>query len=796
MKLIFDFSILLLPLLASCLNKQVYIVYLAEHKGNSTLYDKEEIHLSYLSSVKEAREEVKDSLLYSYKHSINGFAASLTPDEAFRLSQLKDVISVDESNPNEYSLDTTRSWEFLGLGGLKEERAHTWNQFSIGEEMLRKAKYGKNIIVGIVDTGIWPESASFRDEGMDPINPDLWNGICKAGLGFASSHCNKKIIGAKYYSKDFEERFGTINALENPKSPLDINGHGTHIASILTGQNITGAEALGGFAHGTASGGAPMAYLAIYKACWAPPNKRKASIAICHPADILAAIDDSIKDGVHILSISLGGESPLPYELDHLSMGALRAVKNDIVVVCSAGNLGPNSRTVKNVAPWLITVGASTIDRKFSGPLILGNGKEIMGQTVTPDELVNMYPLVEAIDVENSNADEDEEGQCLPGSLSPEKVKGKIVLCNSGMGRRMEKGAEVKRAGGVGFILENSQKMGEKDFQVDAHLLPAIALSFSDATNVLDYIDSVDNPNATIKKAKTVIHNGPAPSVCSFSSRGPNIIDPYILKPDIIAPGLNILGAWSEALSLTKEFDDHRKVKFNIRSGSSVATPHVAAVSTLLKAIHPTWSSAAIKSALMTTASQRNKKGYLITDYDGRLASPFAYGSGHLRPEKAANPGLVYDISYIVYLIYLCSGGLKGINALRKFDENFDCPDKLIPSYNLNYPLLVLPHISGTIIAKRTVTNVGNSNSVYVFDVIKPFGFMVTASPKKLEFDHLGQKKSFKIKVTPISINTWHLKGNYSYGWYSWIDSSHDYEVISVLAVSYVIFKVLYKEPY
>ncbi|XP_038723791.1 subtilisin-like protease SBT5.6 [Tripterygium wilfordii] len=783
MKFIFEFFFLLLPLLASCLNKQVYIVYLAEHKGNDTLYDKKEMHLSYLSSVKDAREEVGDSLLYSYTHSINGFAASLTPEEVFKLSHLEDVISVDESNPNEYTLDTTRSWEFLGLEGLTHERAHIWNQFSTGEEMLHKAKYGKNIIVGIIDTGIWPESESFRDEGMDRINPDLWNGICKDGIGFDSSHCNKKIIGARYYSKDFEARFGTIRSSENTKSPLDVDGHGTHIASIVAGQNIRGAEALGGFAHGTASGGAPMAYLAIYKVCWAIPSN-KASGAKCLPADILAAIDDAIKDGVHILSISVGAPRPMPYERDHLSIGALRAVKNNIVVVCSAGNLGPESSTVKNVAPWLITVGASTIDRIFSGPLILGNGTEIMGQTVTPDELVNFYPLVGAIDVQNSNVDEDEDGQCLPGSLLPDKVKGKIVLCKSGEGRRTEKGSEVKRAEGVGFILENSEDMGDKDFQVDAHLLPAIALSTSDAEDVFEYIKSINNPTATIKKARMVIHNEPAPSVCSFSSRGPSIIDPYILKPDIVAPGLNILGAWSEASSPTKENDDHRKVKFNIRSGTSMATPHVAAVTSLLKAIHQSWSSAAIKSALMTTASQRNNEGSIIIDYDEYLASPFAYGSGHLRPEKAANPGLVYDISYTDYLIYLCSGGLKNIDALKKFDQNFDCPDTPIPLYNLNYPLLALPNISETIIVKRNVTNVGNPNSVYVFHVSGPLGFMVTASPKKLEFDHLGQTKSFEIKVTPIGYLTKHRKGDYSYGWYTWIDSFHDYEVRSVMVVS------------
>ncbi|XP_038721936.1 subtilisin-like protease SBT5.6 [Tripterygium wilfordii] len=781
--------------------RTVYIVYLGGHKGNKTLYEKEEMHLSYLSYVKEAAtSEVKHSLIYSYKHSINGFAASLTRDEASKLSEMEDVISVDESNPDEYSLDTTRSWEFLGLGGLKDEMTHTWNQFSIGEEMLSKAEYGKNIIVGVMDTGdnivlmlsflistftcIWPESTVFRDEGIDLINPELWRGICQTADDFDDSHCNKKVIGARYYPKNYEKKFGSIDATENTKSPRDIDGHGTLTASIVTGQKFSGAEALGGFGNGTTSGGAPMAYLAIYKVCWVLPDKPKAAGSLCYPADILAAVDQAIADGVHILSISTGAQKPSSYDADSISIAAFHAMQNNIVVVSSAGNNGPNSKTVKNAAPWIFTVGASSIDRMFPGPLMFDNGSQIMGQSVTPYELENMHPLVRAMDVENSNVVADEKGHCLDGSLSPDKLKGKIVLCKSGKGRRTEKGVEVEKAGGAGFILQYSEEMGKEDFVVDAHLLPAIALSASDAMSVLEYMDSVEYPMATIKKASTVIHNRPAPSVCSFSSRGPNIIDPYILKPDIIAPGLNILGAWSEASSPTNEFDDDRRVKFNIRSGASVAVPHVAAVSTLLKAIHPTWSSAAIKSALMTTASQRNNMGSLITDYNGHLASPFAYGSGHLRPEKAADPGLVYDISYTDYLIYLCSGGLKNINKIKKFDVNFDCPDTLIPLYNLNYPQLALPDISETITVERTVTNVGNPNSVYVFHVSAPTGFRVTASTEILEFDHLRQKKSFVIEVTPIDTAGSLLKGDYSYGSYSWIDSSHDYEVRSVIAVS------------
>ncbi|PON54635.1 Subtilase [Parasponia andersonii] len=769
----------LLPLLASCSDqKQVYVVYFGEHNGEKAHHEIEDTHHSYLLSVKKTEEEARASLLYSYKHSINGFAALLTPLQASKLSELEEVVSVSKSEPDRYSMHTTRSWEFSGLE--EDERlGSTTSLLHMGGDLLSKAKYGKEVIVGILDSGVWPESKSFNDEGMGPV-PKSWKGICQTGTAFNSSHCNRKIIGARYYLKGYEQFYGSLNTSEDYRSARDKDGHGTHTASTVAGRSVPGVSALGGFAYGTASGGAPLARLAIYKVCWPIPGRQKIEGNACFMEDMLAAMDDAIADGVHVMSISIGTSKPFNYTDDGIAIGALHAAKNNIVVSCSAGNSGPGPGTLSNPAPWILTVGASSLDREFPGPILLGNGQKVMGQTVTPSKLKKkMYPLAYAADVAKPGESRDKARVCLEGSLSPEKAKGKIILCMRGNNSRVAKGFVVKEAGGAGYILGNTPESGG-GLPCDAHLLPATAMTYNNAMKVLKYIYSTKNPRAFILPAKTKLHTKPAPFMAGFTSRGPNVIEPNILKPDITAPGLNILAAWTEGDSPTKISSDidPRVVKYNILSGTSMSCPHVAAASVLLKAIHPTWSSAAIRSALMTTAGLRNNLGKPLTDESGSLANSFAYGSGHFRPAKAAYPGLVYDASYTDYLLHLCSTGAKGV------DKSFKCPENPPTAINLNYPSLAVSKLNGTVTVNRTVTNVGKHKSVYFFSSRPPLGFSVEASPSILSFDYVGQKKSFTITVKARS-ETLESKNDtkeYAFGWYSWLDGLH--VVRSPIAVS------------
>ncbi|KAL9665760.1 hypothetical protein QQ045_000081 [Rhodiola kirilowii] len=771
--------LLLLPLLASCMERQVYIAYFGNHNGDKALHEIEASHQSLLASVKDSQEEEEatSSLLYSYKHSFNGFAAVMTPEEASRLSKMEGVVSVFPSEKMQYSAQTTRTWELMGLEESGSERL---NQRVPGNEgggdLLLKARYGSDVIIGVLDSGVWPESKSFSDEGMGPV-PSSWKGICQTGDSFTSANCNRKLIGARYYIKGYERAYGPLNTTTDYRSPRDKDGHGTHTTSTVGGRAVPQASALGGFASGTASGGAPLSRLAIYKVCWPIPNQPKVNGNTCLGEDMLAALDDAVADGVHVVSISIGTSKPYPYRMDSLAIGSLHAFLKNVVVSCSAGNSGPAASTLSNTAPWIITVGASTVDRAFIAPVLLGNGQKIEGQTVTPYKLgKKMYPLVYAGDIALPTVAKDVSGQCLPNSLSPALAKGKIILCMRGNGTRIAKGMEVKRAGGAGYILGNSPANGA-EIPVDPHVLPATAISSDDAIKVRSYIDSTKNPVATIGLAKTVLHTKPAPSMAAFTSRGPNIIDPNILKPDITAPGVNILAAWSEGISPTKFEDDPRTVKYNILSGTSMSCPHVGAAAALVKAIHPTWSSAAIRSALMTSAGLVNNKGTELLDPYGKPATPFQFGSGHLVPTRAADPGLVYNASTEDYLLYLCSID-RSISG-----SSFQCPETIPSANNLNYPSVAIPNLNGTTTVTRTVTNVGGrGKSVYFVSIKQAKGFQIKISPSFLVFKDMEETKSFTITVKPKHAAAPQPSREYAFGWFTWSDKVHD--VRSPIAVA------------
>lgn len=765
--IVFLFSLFLIMSLGgfvSCSEEtKVYIVYLGEHNGDKTLKEIEDHHCSFLHSVKgtTSKEHVRASLVHSYKNVINGFSALLTPQEADMISGMEGVISVFHSDPQTIKPHTTRSWDFISL-------LEGTSLINSEEELLQNANYGEDIIVGVLDSGVWPESSSFNDEGMGPV-PKSWNGTCQEGVAFNASHCNRKLIGAQYYLKGYEAFYGPLNETRDFRSPRDVDGHGTHTAGTVGGRRVANASAIGGFAKGTAAGGAPNVRLAIYKVCWPVPNKTLAEGNTCLPDDILAAFDDAIANGVHVLSVSLGS---LPitsyYTQDSIAIGSLNAVKRNIVVACSAGNDGPIPSTVGNIAPWIITVGASSIDRVFSSPIMLGNGMIVEGETVTPIMRRKLHPLVYAGDVEiTGTTTSNTTGACLPGTLSRNLVRGKVVLClNSGIYASME----VNRAGGVAAILLDPFN----EIQVVPFLDPTTVAFLDGLNTILTYIRSEKNPTATLVPGKTLIGTKPAPVMAPTSSKGPNAIDPNILKPDITAPGVNILAAWSEASSPLKIPEDRRVVKYNILSGTSMSCPHVSAAIAILKSIHPDWSSAAIRSALMTTSTINNVVGKPITNATGDNANPFEYGAGHFRPSRAVDPGLIYDATYTDYLLYLCSQNIS-------LDSSYNCPEKVPAASNLNYPSLAIANMRGSSsTVTRVVTNVGKDNSTYVLAVRSPPGYVVDIVPKTLHFSKLGEKQSFNITVTAQS--SIQSRNEFSFGWYTWSDGVH--MVRSPIAVS------------
>ncbi|KAI3909084.1 hypothetical protein MKW92_028424 [Papaver armeniacum] len=164
-------------------------------------------HRNILQEIVEG-SSVQDTLVHSYKRSFNGFSAKLTEKEVQNLSGIDGIISIF---PNRiFQLQTTRSWDFIGLS----------------QNVKRIPNVESDTIVGVIDTGIWPESASFSDNGFGPP-PKKWKGVCDGGHNFT---CNNKLIGARYY--------------ESLGSARDTKGHGTHTASTAAGNIVKGASFL------------------------------------------------------------------------------------------------------------------------------------------------------------------------------------------------------------------------------------------------------------------------------------------------------------------------------------------------------------------------------------------------------------------------------------------------------------------------------------------------------------------------------------------------------------------------
>ncbi|KAM2294770.1 hypothetical protein ACFX1S_034646 [Malus domestica] len=729
----------------SLASKNVYIVYMGERQhGEPELVS--ESHHQTLSSVFGSKEAAKESILYNYKHGFSGFAAVLTPCQAKLIADSPGVVHVI---PNRIlNLHTTRSWNFL------EVNSHIRNG------ILSKSQSGIGSIIGIMDTGIWPESESFRDEGMGDA-PSRFRGICQEGEKFNRSHCNRKIIGARWYSKGYEAEFGNLSTSDEFEylSPRDAAGHGTHTSSTAAGDSIENAS-YKGLSAGLARGGAPSARLAVYKVCWATGG--------CSSADLLAAFDDAIYDGVDVLSVSLGSPPPLSsYVEDAVAIGSFHAVARGISVICSAGNSGPYPQTVINSAPWIFTVAASTIDRAFPTVITLGNNQTVVGQALyTGMDINKYYPLVYGGDIASIDSDEDTAGSCDPGTLNETLATGKVILCFQSQSQRFSIPATttVTSARGAGLIFA---QFPSKDVSLSSGSLPCVQVDFAIGTNLLTYIGATRNPVVKFNPSKTLVGQQISPEVAFFSSRGPNSLSPSILKPDIAAPGVNILASWSPARSQNQANPDI----FKIESGTSMACPHISGIVALLKSIHPTWSPAAIKSALVTTASLEDEYGQSIVAEGAphKQADPFDYGGGHVDPNKAIAPGLIYDIESSDYIRFLCSMGYNNTAISLVAGAKITCRKSTNFINNLNLPSITIHELKQRTTVSRTVTNVGPVNSIYNARVITPAGVSVRVKPSILSFNSTVNKLEFKVTFRSLL----RIQGRFSFGNLFWEDGLH-----------------------
>ncbi|KAM7274556.1 hypothetical protein ACFE04_016422 [Oxalis oulophora] len=693
--------------------KKLYIVYLGDQPMDHD--SAVQTHIDLVSSVKGSDHEARKCIVHSYTKSFNAFAAKLFKDEAENLSDMEPVLAV---YPNQYrKLHTTKSWDFIGLP----------------QTAKRNLKVESDVIIGLLDTGITPGSESFNDVGFGPI-PKKWKGSCAHFANF--SGCNNKLIGAKYFKLDGNPDPADI------LSPVDIDGHGTHTSSTAAGNTVHDAS-LFGLAKGTARGAVPHARVAMYKVCWATSD--------CADVDILAAIDAAVHDGVDVLSISIGGWSA-SYVKDVMSVGAFHAMRKGIVTVASAGNDGPSPSSLYNHAPWLLTVAASGTDRGFRSQVELGNKKSVSGVGVNTFEAEQLYPVVNGVDVAKSSERKGEARFCYEDSMDPHKVKGKIVYCELGS---WGVDSVVKAIGGTGIILESEQFLDAAQI----YMAPGTMVNSTVGKVIKDYIQSTKSPSAVVHKSQEV--KVVASLVPSFSSRGPNPGSQLLLKPDIAAPGVDILAAYTPLNSLTGLKGDTQHSKFTLMSGTSMSCPHVAGVAAYVKSFHPNWTAAAIKSAIMTTAKPMSRK--LNSDAE------FAYGAGQLNPARAISPGLVYDIDDMGYIQFLCHDGYNGSSFGPLIGtKSINC-SSIIPGLGhdaINYPTMQVKLKNRkqltTVVFRRRVTNVGPSASVYNAIIKAPTGVNITVKPTTLSFTHANQKRSFKVvvKVAPMPNSTLILSGS------------------------------------
>jgi subtilisin family serine protease len=657
---------------------------------------------------------------YSYQYVFNGFAAELSEAQVAKLAARPGVIAVAKDEVRR--LDTSSTPAFLGLSGA----GGVW-----------EGATGENVVIGIIDGGIWPEHPSLSDRTgvngnatqdgkLGYLQLPGWHGRCVPGEQFTAMNCNGKLIGARYYNAGFGGNAGIDALLPHEfNSPRDFGGHGTHTATTAGGnRNVpaTGDAAV----FGNISGIAPRARIAAYKVCW-----ETAGGGSCFTTDSVAAIDQAVADGVDVLNFSISGSTT--NFLDPVEVAFLFAADAGVFVATSAGNSGPASSTVAHAGPWLTTVAAGTHKRDGQGSVTLGNGVTYNGASaaapVGPAPLINASAAglagANAANLALCGGTEDPEtgGVAL---LDPAKVAGKIVVCDRGVTARINKSLAVQRAGGVGMVLINPTA---NSINADLHFVPTVHLQNTDRAAVQAYAAGA-GATATIN-ASTIVTNAAAPFTAAFSSRGPlRAAGGDLLKPDLMAPGQDVLAGVAPPGNFGRLFD--------LYSGTSMSSPHVAGLGALMKQLRPGWSPMMIKSALMTTGTDVLDGGTPAPN--GNPVLIFRQGAGHVNPPKMNDPGLVFEHGFDEWLAFLCGTG----QLVAPY-----CPGIRIDPSDLNVASIAIGDMAGLQTVKRKVTSVGTQAETYTVSISGMAGFNV-ALPGPIAIAP-GQTKSLDLQVTRTS---------------------------------------------
>ena len=676
--------------------------------------------------------------LATYTYAANGFAVSLTGEQAVALRQTPGVSFVVPDQIRHVQTDA--SPQFLGL----TDRHGPWNEGLTGED----------VVVGVIDTGIWPEHPSFADDGSyRALSTDEFSGIgCDFGnTAFnpndAPFTCNNKLLAAKSYGSIFHGGVGDGLAAGSYLSARDEDGHGTHTSSTAAGNGGVQASVFG-IDRGEVSGIAPRARISMYKACWSTAPGEGG----CSNGDLVDAIDDAVADGVDVINYSIGSDTAA---LSPDAISFLFANDAGVFVAASAGNAGPGAATVGSpaVSPWLTAVGASTQVRDFRGTVTFGDGQTFEGATLTAG--IGSVPFVDAETLGNP--------LCLGDVGFPDgSVVGKMVLCARGVNARVQKGLTVQEGGGVAMLLYN---VVPQDLVTDNHYVPALHVGPDVGAAAKAYIAAAgDAATASLSGGQKV--DGQGHVMATFSSRGPNLLSEDVISPDVTAPGVNILAGNTPTAILGSPGELFQSI-----SGTSMASPHVAGSYALLKQAHPDWTPAMAKSALMTSARQDVVKEDRVTPAD-----PFDFGAGHITPggdirKKGTvyNPGLVYDAGFFDYLGYLCEAGREAFADPDATCATLASIGVQTKAENLNLASIGVSDVTGSATVVRTITNVADKRIKWEADVDAPDGFRVRVRPDEVRLAP-GESATVQITITrtDASIGVW------SFGELTWEGSGYD----------------------
>ncbi len=711
-------------------------------------------YAAYLEAQQDATiESVGGSKVYSYRYAFNGFAARMSAADAEALRGRGDVVNVWQDEIQQ--LQTDNSPNYIGL--------------TEGGEAWSKGYAGEDVVIGIVDTGVWPEHPSFADvatpkkgnKGPNIPYGDIPAGFTPSGCDFGNTaanpsdlpfSCNNKLITARCYNLGFSSAFDPSNpcggdGVFTPPgqflSARDGNGHGSHTASTAGGNNGVAAT-IGGEFQGFVSGIAPRARIAAYKVCW---------IGGCASSDSMAAIDQAVADGVDVINFSIGGSGTVFAGADDIAF--LFAANADVFVATSNGNAGPGAQTTGTPAgvPWLTAVGATQDDGVFYSIIQVNAPGGVAGDYVA----VEGASPVSLADTGTITADvtlTDPANGCA-ALVAP--ISG-IALSIRGACAFSTKYDNAAAAGASAIIVYNDgadpSRVAPIVMSAPGTTIPGFMIGFFDG----DALANAVGVNATMDPAASVVASN---RIAGFSSRGPNGGALDVIKPDVSAPGVAILAAAAG--------DD----AFISISGTSMASPHVAGAFALLKQAHPDWTAAQARSALMTTARQDLKK-----TFGDAPADAFDIGAGEIVPSAAFDPGLSYDAGILDYLAFSCDNNVQLISdGFCDFlvSEGFPTDGS-----DLNLPSIGVADLVGSQTVTRIVTSVANNNGNKTFTVSMdaPPGIDVSVSPSTIRL-RSGESASYEVTFTvtdAAALDEW------TFGSLTWSHAA-EYSVRSPIAV-------------